>query len=190
MIARSFCSSLAFHGCGAARGRGSDDAIYRAPAQIAMGTGDRHLLRIRGRLAAGIVVTLRGQLNLRVLRFVTLVPVVLAIAAVLRLGAPALDATLSARPLSQEVSRVDNRSSSPGDSATATRDRIWPAVLSQSKYPALRTGTNPGRRTSLGSARRLAEKHCEVDTGRRVTYLGSLAAQGLDYYWVAGKSGN
>ena len=27
-------------------------------------------------------------------------------------------------------------------------------------------------------------------TGRRVTHLGSFAAQGLDYYWVAGKSGN
>jgi hypothetical protein len=25
--------------------------------------------------------------------------------------------------------------------------------------------------------------------GRRVTYVGSVAAQGLDYYWV-GKSGN
>ena len=50
-------------------------------------------------LAVGIVITLRGQFGLRVLRFVSLVPVVLAVAAVLRLGAPALDATLSARPL-------------------------------------------------------------------------------------------
>ena len=61
-------------------------------------------------LAIGIVLTLRRPLGLRVLRFVTLVPVVLAVAAVLRLGAPALDATLSARPLAQEINRVDNRS--------------------------------------------------------------------------------
>ena len=39
-------------------------------------------------LAVGIVITLRGQFGLRVLRFVSLVPVVLAVAAVLRLGAP------------------------------------------------------------------------------------------------------
>ena len=60
-------------------------------------------------LAAGIAVTLRSQFGLRVLRFVTLVPIVLAVAAVLRLRTPLLDETLSARPLSQEISRVDNR---------------------------------------------------------------------------------
>ena len=27
-------------------------------------------------------------------------------------------------------------------------------------------------------------------TGRRITYLGSFAPQGVDYYWVAGKSSN
>ena len=43
--------------------------------------GSRHsdLARIRRRFGVGITVTLRGQLGLRMLRFVTLVPVVLAV---------------------------------------------------------------------------------------------------------------
>src|ERR1700682_2276694 len=61
-------------------------------------------------VAVGIVLTLRRPLGLRVFRFVTLVPVVLALGAALKLGAPSLDATLSARPLAQEIDRVDNRS--------------------------------------------------------------------------------
>ena len=57
-------------------------------------------------LAIGIALTLRRPPGLRLLRFVTLVPVVLAVAAVLRLGAPALDATLSARPIALRRSAV------------------------------------------------------------------------------------
>ena len=88
-------------------------------------------------LAIGITLTLRRPLGLRALRFVTLVPVVLAVGAALRLGAPSLDATLSARPLAQEISHVDNRSLPASDSAAFTRDRIWPYLLSRSEDPAL-----------------------------------------------------
>ena len=42
------------------------------------------------------------------LRFVTLIPVLLSVAAVLKIGAPALDATLSARPLAAEIARIEN----------------------------------------------------------------------------------
>jgi 4-amino-4-deoxy-L-arabinose transferase-like glycosyltransferase len=61
-------------------------------------------------LAIGIFLTLRRPLGLRVLRFITLAPVILALGAVLKLGTPALDATLSARPIAREIDRVDNRS--------------------------------------------------------------------------------
>ena len=46
-------------------------------------------------LAAAIAITLVSRLGLRMLRFITLIPVVLSVAAVLRLGSPSLDQTLS-----------------------------------------------------------------------------------------------
>ena len=68
-------------------GRGVDDAIHRASAHFAVGTrGTAISFGFAVVLAVGIVVTLRGQFGLRVLRFVSLVPVVLAVAAVLRLA--------------------------------------------------------------------------------------------------------
>src|SRR5207253_9961651 len=51
-----------------------------------------------------------SRLDLRVLRFVTLVPVVVVIAWVLRKGGPVLDATLSARPVVNEISRMATKS--------------------------------------------------------------------------------
>ena len=48
------------------------------------------------------------------LRFVTLIPVVLAVAAVLRLYAPALDRTLSARPLAVELGKLGAKPLAPG----------------------------------------------------------------------------
>src|SRR5262249_10227442 len=57
-------------------------------------------------LAIGIGVTLLSSSGLRMLRFVTLIPVVLMVTAVLRFGAPVLNDNLSARPLADEIQKI------------------------------------------------------------------------------------
>ncbi|MGZ4836003.1 MAG: ArnT family glycosyltransferase [Terriglobales bacterium] len=141
-------------------------------------------------LAAGIVVTLRGQLNLRVLRFVTLVPVVLAIAAVLRLGAPALDATLSARPLSLEVNRVDNRRLPLAILRLPRETEYGLQFYRDQNILRYELGQIPDGEHLLVAREGWQKNIAKWTTGRRITYLGSFAAQGLDYYWVAGKNSN
>ena len=141
-------------------------------------------------LAAGIAVTLRGQFGFRVLRFVTLVPVVLAVAAVLRLGAPALDATLSARPLSQEVNRVDNRSLPLAILRLPRETEYGLQFYRNQNIARYELGQIPDGEHLLVAREGWQKNVAKWTTGRRVTYLGSFAAQGLDYYWVAGKSSN
>lgn len=58
-------------------------------------------------LCAAIALTLVSRLRLRMLRFVTLIPVVLSVAAVLKLGAASIDQKLSARPLAVEIATVE-----------------------------------------------------------------------------------
>ncbi len=58
-------------------------------------------------LCAAIALTLASRLGLRMLRFVTLIPVVLSVAAVLKLGTNAIDQKLSARPLAIELAGVE-----------------------------------------------------------------------------------
>jgi 4-amino-4-deoxy-L-arabinose transferase-like glycosyltransferase len=58
-------------------------------------------------IVVAMTLTLYSQLGLRMLRFVTLVPVVLAVAAVLKIGGPVLDERLTARPLAVDINWVE-----------------------------------------------------------------------------------
>src|SRR5579863_3325886 len=58
-------------------------------------------------LCAGIALTLVRKTGLRMLRFVTLIPVVLTVGAVLKVGSAALDQTQSARPVAKEITAVE-----------------------------------------------------------------------------------
>jgi hypothetical protein len=139
-------------------------------------------------LAIAMAMSLRGRLGLRVLRFVSLVPVVLVVATVLRMGAPVLDATLSARPVAQEVTRVDN-GSLPLAILRLSRETEYGLQFYRNqnvvRYEAGQVPTGEHLLVAPGGSQKNIAKWT---SGRRVTYLGSFAAQGLDYYWVAGKS--
>jgi 4-amino-4-deoxy-L-arabinose transferase-like glycosyltransferase len=138
-------------------------------------------------LAIGIAFTLRRPPGLRLLRFVTLVPVVLAVAAVLRLGAPALDATLSARPLAHEISRVDNRSLPLAILRLSRETEYGLHFYRNQKIARYEAGDVPSGEHLLITPAAWQKNIAKWTPGRRVTYLGSLAAQGMDYYWVAAK---
>lgn len=141
-------------------------------------------------LAAGIAVTLRTRFGLRMLRFVTLVPVVLAVAVALRLRSPLLDATLSARPLSQEISHVDNRSLPLAILRLSRQTEYGLQFYRNQNIARYELGQIPDGEHLLVAREGWQKNIAKWTTGRRVTYLGSFAPQGLDYYWVAGKSGN
>jgi 4-amino-4-deoxy-L-arabinose transferase-like glycosyltransferase len=136
-------------------------------------------------LAIGIAITLRTNLGFGALRFITLVPVVLAVAAILRLGAPALDGALSVRPLANEIGRLENKPLPLAVSSVSReteyglafyRDQIIDLYESGQVPPGEHLVVAPeGSQTAI--ARQVA--------GRRVSYLGSFAPQGLDYYWVS-----
>lgn len=141
-------------------------------------------------LAIGIALTLWLQLGLRLLRFVTLVPVVLAVAAVLRIGAPSLDATLSARPLAQEINRVDNRSLPLAILRVSRETEYGLHFYRDQKIARYEAGEVPAGEHLLITPEGWQKNLAKWTPGRRVTYLGSFAEQGMDYYWVAGKGGN
>jgi 4-amino-4-deoxy-L-arabinose transferase-like glycosyltransferase len=136
-------------------------------------------------LAIGVAVTVRSKLGFGALRFVTLVPVALAVAALLRLGAPALDSTLSVRPLANEISHLENKTLPLAVSGVSRETEYGLAFYRNQIIDRYELGQIPvgehlvvapeGSQTAI--ARQVA--------GRRVSYLGSFAPQGLDYYWVA-----
>ena len=141
-------------------------------------------------LTIGIAVTLRRPLGLRILRFVTLVPVVLAVGTVLRLGSPSLDATLSARPLAQQIDRVDNRSLPLAILRLSRETEYGLHFYRNQKVVRYEADGVPAGEHLLITPEGWQKDIPKWTPARRVTYVGSYAEQGMDYYWVAGKGSN
>ena len=90
------------------------------------------LWRSRLCLCVAIAVTLVSKLRFRMLRFVTLIPVVLSVAAVLKLGTTSIDQKLSARPLAVELASVETHKLASRGVWSQARTGIWTRVLSRS----------------------------------------------------------
>jgi len=139
-------------------------------------------------LAVGIAITLRTRLGLSALRFVTLVPVVLVLAAVLRLGAPAIDSTLSARPLANEISRMESKPLPLAVFHVSRETEYGLAFYRNQDIARYERSEIPADEHLVVAPEGSQTAVAKEVAGRRVSYLGSFAPQGLDYYWVAKSS--
>jgi 4-amino-4-deoxy-L-arabinose transferase-like glycosyltransferase len=139
-------------------------------------------------LAIGIALTLRMPTGLRMLRFVTLIPVVLAVAAVLRLYAPALDNTLSARPLAIELGKLASKPLPLAVFHVRRETEFGLAFYRNQIIDRYETGEIPQEEHIVVTATGSHEELITHLAGRRVLYLGSFAPQRLDYYWISAQA--
>ncbi|MFZ0734900.1 MAG: glycosyltransferase family 39 protein [Candidatus Sulfotelmatobacter sp.] len=136
-------------------------------------------------LCAAIVLTLAGRLRLRMLRFVTLIPVVLAVAAVLKIGSTAIDQKLSARPLAVELASVETHKL-PVAVFGASREIEYGLTFyrDQTIY-RYESGEIPAGEHLLVAPTNWMDNVAKITSDRRVTWLGRYAPQNLDYFWVS-----
>lgn len=136
-------------------------------------------------LCAGIALTLVRKGGLRMLRFVTLIPVVLTVGAVLRLGAVSLDQTLSARPLALEIAGIETHPL-PLAVYHVRRELEYGLTFYRNKLTFnYDWGSVPPEEHLLVAPENSQVEIANLVAGRRVSYLGHYAAQRVDYYWVA-----
>jgi len=141
-------------------------------------------------LCAGIALTLVRNTGLRMVRFVTLIPVVLAVGAVLKLGSTALDQKLSARPLALEIAGMETR---PLPLAVSHVPRELEYGLTfYRNHLALNYdfGRIPQQEHLLVAPENSQNEIEKLVPGRRVSYLGHFAVQHVDYFWVSGAAAN
>jgi 4-amino-4-deoxy-L-arabinose transferase-like glycosyltransferase len=138
-------------------------------------------------LAIGIAFTLRAA-GLRMLRFVTLIPVVLAVAAVLRLYAPALDNELSARPLAMELAKLESKPLPLAVFRTRRETEFGLAFYRNQTIDRYENGQIPQTEHLVVAPAGSREDLIKQLGGRRVLYLGTFASQRVDYYWVSAQS--
>ncbi|MGC2194391.1 MAG: glycosyltransferase family 39 protein [Terriglobales bacterium] len=154
--------------------------------RLPWGTGTMVACAIALVLAVGIAVTLAGKLGLRLLYFVTLVPVVLIVAALLRIGAPVVDQALSARPVARQLSGMEMKPLPLAVLGVKREIEYGLAFYRNQAVSRYELRQVPLDEHLLVAPEGTRDAIAQFVGERRVSYLGNFAAQQLDFYWVAG----
>ena len=136
-------------------------------------------------ICVGIALTLASRLGLRMLRFVTLIPVVLAVAAVLRLGGSSIDETLSARPLQAELAAVETHQLPVAVCGTSRELEYGLAFYRNQTIARCEFAPLPPEEHLLVASTTWKSEITKQTAGRRITFKGHYAPQEVDYYWVS-----
>jgi 4-amino-4-deoxy-L-arabinose transferase-like glycosyltransferase len=144
-------------------------------------------LIVASTLCAAIALTLISRLRLRMLRFVTLIPVVLSVAAVLRLGATSIDQKLSARPLAIAIASVETHQLPLAVYGVSREMEFGLTFYRNQTAMRYESGNIPAEEHLLVAPASWKVNVAKQTAGRRVLFLGHYAPQGVDYYWVAAK---
>ncbi|MGI9104418.1 MAG: ArnT family glycosyltransferase [Terriglobales bacterium] len=157
-----------------------------------------------GVLAVAMWYWLRAR-GLAVLRFVTLVPVVVALAFIVRVSAPLVDRTQSARPVAEAIAELlghDSQTSKTGSSGAPSGERMGHAtpvagfeIRRELEYgldfyrnqPVMRyeRGETPAGDHLVVARAGSEDKIAARVAPRRVSRVGRYEAQGLELYWVS-----
>ncbi len=134
-------------------------------------------------LCIAVATTLVSRLQLRMLRFVTLIPAVLAVAAVLKLGTVAIDQTLSARPLALELANIETQPM-PLAVYGVPRELEYGLNFYRNQAPVRYEAGVPSGEHLLVAPAAWKDNVIKETAGRRILLLGRFAPQNVDYYWV------
>ena len=139
-------------------------------------------------LAGGIAFTLRSKFGLRMLRFVTLIPVVVAVGALLKIGAFQADETLSARPLAKQLAQMETKPMPVAVFGARRETEFGLAFYRNQVISRYEMCDIPSEEHIVVAPSGSKDGLSALVPGRRVSYLGTFQPQNLDYYWVAGTS--
>ena len=139
---------------------------------------------VAGIVALAIVVALRSRAGLRFLRFATLIPVVVGVAAILRLAAPSLDAKLSARPIVRSLQSFSHEAVPVAVYGTKREQEYGLEFYLDRGVERYELSQVPKESHVLVAAEKTQPQFGELLPGRKVSYLTSIPAQNLELYWI------
>jgi 4-amino-4-deoxy-L-arabinose transferase-like glycosyltransferase len=136
-------------------------------------------------IATAIALTLASRFRWRMLRFVTVIPVVLSVWATVKFGSTAIDRTLSARPLSKAIAEAEMHRL-PFAVYGVSREMEYGLTFYRNQM-ALRYERSgvPTEEHLLVAPAAWKVNVAERTAGRRVLLLANYAPQDVDYYWVS-----
>ena len=148
------------------------------------GSGTYVAAAIAAVFALGISVALLSRAGVRLLRPVTMFAVVVSVGAVIRLAAPVIDVTQSARPIARSIQAFSNE---PVPITLYHVNRVLGYGLEfyfNRPVQPYESGNIPAAAHVLVAAQGTQLQVAQLVPGRRVSYLTSIPEQKLDLYWV------
>jgi 4-amino-4-deoxy-L-arabinose transferase-like glycosyltransferase len=136
-------------------------------------------------LCVALILTLLSRAHLRMLRFITLIPVVLSVAAVLKLGTIAIDQKISTRPLAVELANLETHRLPLAVCGASREVEFGLAFYRDQVVSRYEAGNVPRAEHLLVALPSWKPNVDDLTRGRRVSFLGHYAPQNVDYYWVS-----
>jgi 4-amino-4-deoxy-L-arabinose transferase-like glycosyltransferase len=118
------------------------------------------------------------------LRFVTLASVVVTMALALRLGAPALDDTLSARSVSEALAHLAPQRLPVAAVLVSRELEFGLQFYRNQKIPRYELGQAPSGEHLVVAREGFRNAFAKNVPGRRIVYLGDFPAQKLEFYYI------
>jgi hypothetical protein len=129
--------------------------------------------------------------GLTMLRTATLIPVVLAVALVLRVGSPAMDRLFSARPLANDLGRIEDRFATKALPIAILRlsreDEYGLQFYFNRPIPRYELGEIPSQEHIVVVPHEIEDRVQKRAAGRQVVHLGTFSPRALEYFWVSGQ---
>jgi hypothetical protein len=157
---------------------------YIALAQKATGQALVIAIVVSAVMFLAVLITLARR-GVRVLRFITLIPVILAVALILRLGSSPLDRTQSARPVAQELAAMET-ARLPVAVFNATRETEYGLAFYRNQVvSSYNRGEIPAGQHLLVAREGSEDQLKAMLLDRRISHLGGLPTEHLEYFWVS-----
>jgi 4-amino-4-deoxy-L-arabinose transferase-like glycosyltransferase len=133
-----------------------------------------------------MVIILRKR-GLGMLRTMAMIPVVVALAIVLRFGTSTIDGKLSARPVAHEISLLEPKPLRVALYNVSRNTEFGLAFYRNAVIGRYESGQVPDDEHILVTSLSSQLQFASLIGGRRAIYLGNYPPQGLAFYWVAAK---
>jgi 4-amino-4-deoxy-L-arabinose transferase-like glycosyltransferase len=137
-------------------------------------------------IAAAVFVSL-GKYGYPSLRFITLVPAVLAVGIAVRQDASSLDATLSARPAAAALQKLDPHHLPLAVFLVSRETEFGLQFYRNQAFPRYERGEIPDGEHLVVAIEDHEPDLARTVGNRNVTYLGNFAPQRLEFFYVAAK---
>jgi len=138
-----------------------------------------------GSLAFVATVSTLARKGPAFLRLVVLAPVIVGLAFLLRIGAPAIDNALSARPVAREITQMEGRPVEVAVFNASRETEYGLAFYRNQPIPRYERGEVPAQDHLVVVPEAYADEFVKAVRPRRASRLGSFTPQRLEFYWVS-----